>query len=96
MFGTNKIHPRTVVSSVLLAGDHSLGVEETSVGTSSDLVNDIGLEVDLKDASDATITIKTQVLKYDLHRATWGRAFRNQFRRKRWKSHRRWRKGTPP
>lgn len=58
MLDTNKRHPHTVVSSVLLAGDHSLGVKETSVGTSSDLVNDIGLEVDLKDASDATITIK--------------------------------------
>lgn len=55
MLDTTKRHPHTVVSSVLLAGYHSLGVEETSVGTSSDLVNDIGLEVDLKDASDARL-----------------------------------------
>lgn len=38
----------TVVRGILLAGDHSLGVEETSVGTGSDLVNDIGFEIDLR------------------------------------------------
>ena len=37
----------TVVGGILFAGDHGLWVEETSVGTSSDLVNDIGLKIDL-------------------------------------------------
>jgi hypothetical protein len=34
-----------VVGSILLAGDHLLGVEETAVGTSADLIDDIGLEI---------------------------------------------------
>jgi len=38
----------TVVGGILFAGDHGLGVEETSVGTGSDLVNDIGFEIDLR------------------------------------------------
>lgn len=38
---------RTVVGGILLSGDKSLGVEEVLVGTSSDLVNDVGLKIDL-------------------------------------------------
>ena len=34
-----------VVGSILLASDHHLGVEEVPVGTSADLVDDIGLEI---------------------------------------------------
>lgn len=34
-----------VVGSILLASDHLLGVEERAVGTSADLINDIGLEI---------------------------------------------------
>lgn len=34
-----------VVGSILLASDHHLGVEKVSVSTSSDLVNDVGLEI---------------------------------------------------
>lgn len=36
-----------VVGSVLLARDEGLGVEERLVGAGADLVDDIGLEVDL-------------------------------------------------
>ena len=39
---------RTVVRSVLLAGDESLGVEETPVGARPYLVDDIGLEIDVE------------------------------------------------
>ena len=34
-----------VVGSILLASDHLLGVEETTVGTSANLIDDIGLEI---------------------------------------------------
>jgi hypothetical protein len=33
----------TIVSGILLAGDHRLGVEQASVGSRSDLVDDVGL-----------------------------------------------------
>ena len=39
--------PLTVVGGILLAGDHLLGVEELAVGTSSNLIDDIGLQVDV-------------------------------------------------
>jgi hypothetical protein len=41
-----------VVGSVLLAGDELLRMEQLSVSTSSDLVNDRGLEVDKDGAGD--------------------------------------------
>jgi hypothetical protein len=41
----------TVVGGILFASDHGLGVEETSVGTGSDLVNDIGFKIDLTSAT---------------------------------------------
>lgn len=34
-----------VVGSILLAGDHVLGVEETSVGAGADLIDDVRLEI---------------------------------------------------
>jgi hypothetical protein len=34
-----------VVRGILLASDHLLGVEERAVGTSADLIDDIGLEI---------------------------------------------------
>ena len=34
-----------VVGSILLSGDHHLGVEKVAVGTGADLVDDIGLEI---------------------------------------------------
>jgi hypothetical protein len=34
-----------VVGSILLAGDHLLRVEELTVGTSADLIDDVGLEI---------------------------------------------------
>jgi hypothetical protein len=37
----------TVVGGIFLAGDHGLGVEETSVGSGSHFVDDIGFEIDL-------------------------------------------------
>lgn len=37
----------TVVGGILLSGDHGLGVEKASVGSSSDLVNDIWFKIDL-------------------------------------------------
>ena len=40
----------TVVSSILLACDESLGVEEGAVDTGPDLVDDVGLEVDVERA----------------------------------------------
>jgi hypothetical protein len=40
-------HRFTVVGGVLLAGDHSLRVEEAAVGAGADLVNHVRLEVDL-------------------------------------------------
>lgn len=40
--------PLTVASSIFLARHESLRVEETPVGTIPDLVDDIGLEVDVK------------------------------------------------
>ena len=42
----------TVARGILLASDHRLGVEETPVGASANLVNDIGLEIDVKGARD--------------------------------------------
>ena len=36
-----------VVGSILLAGDHLLRVEELAVGTGADLVDDVGLEIDV-------------------------------------------------
>ena len=41
-----------VVGGILLAGDKSLRVEESAVSASADLINDIGLEVDIKGAWD--------------------------------------------
>jgi len=38
---------RTVVGRILLSRDQGLGVEERLVGSSSDFVDDVGLEVDL-------------------------------------------------
>ena len=38
---------RTVVGGVFFAGNHGLGVEEGSVGTGTDLVDHIRLQVDL-------------------------------------------------
>ena len=38
----------TVARGILLAGDESLGVEETPVGAGPYLVDDIGLEIDVK------------------------------------------------
>ena len=38
---------RTVVGSILLASDHLLGVEEVAVRTGPDLIDDIGLEVNV-------------------------------------------------
>ena len=35
-----------VVGSILLAGDHLLGVEELAISAQADLINDGGLEVD--------------------------------------------------
>ena len=40
--------PRTVAGSVLLASDKSLGVEETPVRTIPDLIDDTGLEINVK------------------------------------------------
>ena len=34
-----------VVGSILLSSDHLLGVENTSVGTSTDFIDDVGLEI---------------------------------------------------
>jgi len=39
---------RTVVGGILLSRDQSLRVEKRLVGSSSDLVNDVGLEIDLR------------------------------------------------
>ena len=41
-----------VVRSILLAGDHLLGVEEGAVGTGADLVNDIGLKIGVDGTGD--------------------------------------------
>jgi len=41
----------TVVGGIFFSGNHGLGVEKTSVGTSSDLVNDIGFKIDLTSAT---------------------------------------------
>ena len=38
----------TVAGSVLLAGDESLGVEEAPVCARSDLIDDVGLKVDIE------------------------------------------------
>jgi alkanesulfonate monooxygenase SsuD/methylene tetrahydromethanopterin reductase-like flavin-dependent oxidoreductase (luciferase family) len=41
-----------VVGSILLASDHHLGVEEVSVGTGADLIDDVGLEIAVDGAGD--------------------------------------------
>jgi hypothetical protein len=41
-----------VVGRILLAGDHVLGVKERTVGTSADLVDDVGLQVGVNGARD--------------------------------------------
>ena len=51
----------TVVGGILFARDHGLWVEETSVGTSSDLVNDIGLKIDLGSEMTSQRSIRTHV-----------------------------------
>ena len=51
----------TVVGGIFLSGNHSLGVEETSVGTGSDLVNDIGLKIDLGSEMTSQRSIRTHV-----------------------------------
>ena len=38
----------TVAGSIFLARHKSLGMEETPVGTVPNLINDVGLEVDVK------------------------------------------------
>ena len=50
MSSDNEIH--TVVSSILLAGDHGLRMEEGAVCSVLDLVNDIGLQIDVEGARD--------------------------------------------
>ena len=42
----------TVARSVLFAGNKSLGVEEAPVGASADLIDNVGLEVDVKRAGN--------------------------------------------
>jgi hypothetical protein len=51
----------TVVGGILFASDHGLRVEETSVGTGSDLVNDIGLKIDLRSVVASSNRYKTHV-----------------------------------
>jgi hypothetical protein len=41
-----------VVRSILLAGDHHLGVEEVPVGASADLIDNIGLEIAVNGSRD--------------------------------------------
>lgn len=41
-----------VVGGILLAGDHLLGVEQRAVGTSADLIDDIGLEIAVDGTGD--------------------------------------------
>jgi hypothetical protein len=48
LFADGVMSTGVVVGGILLAGDHSLGVEQTPVGTGSDLVDDVGLEIDLE------------------------------------------------
>ena len=43
---------RTVVGGVLLARNHGLGVEKGAIGTSLDIVDAAGLEIDVKRARD--------------------------------------------
>jgi hypothetical protein len=41
-----------VVGSILLAGDHQLGVEEAAVGAGADLIDDVGLEIAVDGTGD--------------------------------------------
>jgi hypothetical protein len=43
-----------VVGSILLASDHLLGVEERAVGTSADLIDNIGLKIAVDGARNVT------------------------------------------
>ena len=45
---TEKMRPLTVASGIFLARYKSLGVEETPVGTVTNLINDVGLEIDVE------------------------------------------------
>ena len=45
---TEKMRPLTVAGSIFLARHKSLGVEETPVSTVPNLINDIGLKVNVK------------------------------------------------
>ena len=42
------MRPLTVASGIFLARYKSLGVEETPVGTVTNLINDVGLEIDVE------------------------------------------------
>ena len=46
--GSSRHTRLTVVGSILLASDHSLRVEESAICAGADLIDDIGLEVDIE------------------------------------------------
>jgi hypothetical protein len=53
-----------VVGSILLASDHLLGVEQASVGTGADLVDDIGLEIAVDGSGDVlALTCASNIIR---------------------------------
>jgi hypothetical protein len=60
-----------VVGSILLAGDHLLGVEEGAVGAGADLVDDIGLEIGV-DGTGNILALACRVLVESSVAVGWG------------------------
>lgn len=60
-----------VVGSILLASDHLLGVEQTAVGTSADLVNNVGLEIAVDGAGDVFAVALLSLLAFRLWYNIW-------------------------
>jgi len=52
LFAYGVVTASVVVRSILLAGNHLLGVEEAAVGAGADLVDDVGLEIAVDGARD--------------------------------------------
>jgi hypothetical protein len=45
LFADGVVASSVVVGSILLAGNHVLGMEETTIGASADFIDDVGLEI---------------------------------------------------
>jgi len=69
-----------VVGRILLAGDHVLGVEEGTVGTGADLVDDVGLQVSVDGTRDV-LALACSVCQRGARFAACGKPYQSRRRK---------------